>query len=194
MLDYEYEARLICSAMLHFKCSHFAHDYGTSGGGREVLIRQAGFPLANIIPIRYAGNATQNIMILRPATERHPRFWYSIDRSRGLVTVCHAIRSGLLRTFKYDYKGTDEPGLLHDFLALMEEKTDSRTGSDLYAIVRNPNFPDDFAHAVTYGACSLWYLSGAWPKFAEASKFLLPLEMYEHVSPFGQVNWDDVNV
>ena len=194
MLDYEYEARLICSAIQHFKCSHFAHDYGTSGGGREVLIRQAGFPLANIIPIRYAGNATQNIMLHHEATPRHPRFWYSVDRSRALVTVCHAIRSGLIRSFKYDYKGSDDPGLLHDFLALMEEKTDSRTGSDLYAIVRNPNFPDDFAHACTYGACTLWYLSGSWPKFAEASKFEIPLEMYEHVSPMGKVNWDDVDV
>ncbi len=194
MLDYEYEANLICSAIRHFRCSHFAHDYGTSGGGREVLIRQAGFPMANIVPIRYAGNATQNIMLLHDATEKHPRFWYSLDRSRALVTVCHAIRSGLIRTFRYDYKGTDDPGLLHDFLALMEEKTDSRTGSDLYAIVRNPNFPDDFAHACTYGACTLWYLSGSWPRFAEATKFEIPLELLEHVSPVGQVNWEDVDV
>lgn len=191
-LEYEYEAALIVSAIRKFKCSHFVHDYGGTGAERELLVRQAGFPLNNIILMKYHGAASQNIIVLRPGTDVHPRPWYSVDRSRSLFTTTHCIRVGLIRFFQYDYKGTEDPGLLHDFLALQEEISDSRIGTPIHCIVRNPKMHDDFAHAVNIGACALWYMADAWPNIAEASRFEIPSEIMEHVHPTEHVQWEDV--
>lgn len=191
-LEYEYEAAVIVAAVKKFHCSHFIHDYGGTGAERELLVRQAGFPLNNIILIKYHGAASKNIMALRPGTDIHPRPWYSVDRSRSLFTTTHCIRVGLIRFFNYDYKGTEEPGLLHDFLALQEEISDSRIGTPLHSIVRNPKMHDDFAHAVNIGACALWYLADAWPNIAEAARFEIPKEVIDQVHPVEHVQWEDI--
>jgi hypothetical protein len=87
--------------------------------------------------------------------------------------VCAAIKTERIRFFKYDYRSTDDPGLIHDFLALVEQKTETRVGSDMYTITRNPQLTDDFAQAVNIGACSLWYTTNAWPNLNVPSKFNL---------------------
>jgi hypothetical protein len=190
-LDFEYEARLIVAAITKFKCSHFVHDYGGAGAEREALVCQAGFPFVNIIPIRYHGAASKNIMVLKEPTADHPRAWYSVDRSRSLFTTCHCIRNGLLRFFDYDFKSSSDPGLVHDFLALQEEISDSRIGTNVHAIVRNPKMHDDFAHAVNIGCCTLWYMTDSWPDHAKASRFTIPDELLKYVHPAEQVDWDD---
>lgn len=189
--DWEYEARLCLEAIAQFKCSHIVHDYSGAGEGRLVLLYQSGMTSANILNVRYQGFG-HDIMNFHEATDDHPHAWYAVDKSRSIVTTCMAIRYGLIRFFKYDYLTADQPGLLEDFLALVEEKITSRLGSDLYAIVRNPNKPDDFAHSVNMGACALWRMSGKWPKIAEAAKFKIPKEVLRHIHPIAQVAWDDM--
>jgi hypothetical protein len=189
--DWEYEARLAVQALREFKCSHIAHDYSGAGAGRLVLLYQSGLPPTNIINIRYQGQG-HNLMNFYPATDDHPHDWYAIDKSRSLVTTCMCIKYGLIRFFKYDYRSADDPGLLEDFLALVEEKVDNRTGSDTYVITRNPNKSDDFAHSVNMGACCLWWMTKWWPNIAEAAKFLLPKEVLKTAQPNAHVDWDDV--
>ena len=61
------------------------------------------------------------------------------------------------------------PGVISDFLALVENKADSRTGSDIYTITRNTLLTDDFAQAVNIGCAALWHINDAWPNFAEVA-------------------------
>ena len=191
--DWEYEAALVLEIISKFKATHLVHDYGGAGVGREVLIVQAGFPVSNVVPCRYHGPASHGIMTHKPATEDHPRDWYSVDKSRSLVTVCQCIKNGIIRFFQYDHKGADDAGLLHDFLSLIEEKATSRIGTDPYYITSNPNMSDDFAQAVNIGACTLWYMNKDWPNIAEASKFRLPPHMLAHVHPVAKVDWNDLS-
>lgn len=189
--DWEYEARLCLEAMTAFKCSHIAHDYSNAGEGRLVLLYQAGLPESNIINMRYQGFG-HNIMNYHQPTEDNPHPWYAIDKSRSLVTTCMCVKHGLIRFFKYDYVSADQVGLLEDFLALVEEKVDSRLGSDAYVITRNPNKPDDFAHSVNMGACCLWWLTKKWPNVAEAAKFKITRAQMQHMHPVSKVDWSDL--
>lgn len=189
--DWEYEARLSLEALTRFKCSHIIHDYSGAGEGRLVMLYQGGIMPANIINMRYQGFG-HSIMNFHEATEDHPHDWYSVDKSRSIVTTCMAIKYGLIRFFKYDYLSADQPGLLEDFLALIEEKINRQSGSDVYTIVRNPNKPDDFAHSVNMGACALWWMTKKWPKIAEAAKFKIAKSVLRHVNPVEQVDWEDM--
>lgn len=189
--DYEYEARLCLEAIVKFKCSHLAHDYSNAGEGRLALLTMSGFPVSNILNIRYHGVGHALMDYHEPAWD-NPHAWYSLDKSRSLVTTCQSIKYGLIRFFQYDYKSADDPGVLHDFLSLIEEKVDSRIGTDIYTIVRNPNSPDDFAHSVNIGAFSLWWMNGKLPDIAEAAKMKIPKRLLKHVHPVQKVDWEDI--
>lgn len=188
--DWHYEAQLALEALTRFKCSHIVHDYSGAGEGRLVMLYQSGLPTRNIINIRYQGFG-HSIMNFHEATEDHPHDWYSVDKSRSLVTCCLCIKYGLIKFFQYDYERADNAGLIHDFLALIEEKVDTRIGADAYVIVRNPNASDDFAHAVNMGACALWWMSKKWPNVAAAAKFKLSSEVLKYCHPMGKVDWAD---
>lgn len=193
MLNYEAEADLIVSVMKAFRCRFLAHDYGTSGNARETLVVQRGVPLEIIMPIRYTGAGIQNFMVYKKPTVAHPRFWYSLDRSRAIVTVCQAIRTGMVRFFEYDHESADDPGLINDFTALQEETMERKFKNDIYAITRNPALPDDFAHSVTYGCAALWQSTGKWPVFPETGKFENfddALDSFNAVSPEEMVGLD----
>lgn len=190
--EYQYEAQLCIETMAHFRCSHLVHDYGGAGAAREVFVVQAGWPWHNIMPMRYHGAASHNVINYHPGTEDHPRDWYSLDRSYTLSLTCEAIKHGLIRFFRDDYQSADNPGLLRDFLSLIEEKLDSRVGTDVFAIARNPNKPDDFAHAVNIGSCALWHMAKAWPDLAGAARMRLNPEVLRDLHPHGRVDWDDI--
>jgi hypothetical protein len=189
--DFLYEAQLCVEVLSSFKCSHLAHDYSNAGEGRLVPLYQSGIPPMNILNFRYHGFGHNRINFHEP-TDDNPHAWYSLDRSQSLVTTCQCIKYGLIRTFQYDYNSADDAGLLHDFLALIEEKVDSRIGSDAYVIVRNPNAADDFAHAVNYGASALWEMNRCWPDIALASKFQIPASVLKHMHPVSKVVWNDI--
>jgi len=189
--DWVYEAELCLQAIQHFKCSHMAHDYSNAGEGRMVLILQSGFPLTNIVNVRYHG-VGHNIMNYHPPTDECPYPIYSVDKSRSLVTTCACIKYGLLRFFQYDYETADRAGLMHDFLALVEEKVDSRMGTDIYTITRNPNMSDDWAQAINIGCCTLWWMTKKWPNIAEAAKMKIAASMLKHVHPTAKVDWEDM--
>jgi len=65
---------------------------------------------------------------------------------------------------------------------LVEDKTDSRIGRDIYTIIRKANQPDDFAHTVNMGACALWYKAGKWPDMSIAHKYEIPNNVFEYLN------------
>lgn len=164
--DHIYEARIILGMMNTFRCSHVVHDYTGAGTVRETVLVQAGLSLNNILPVAYIGPAKGGLILYKPPTRLHPRGHYAMDRNRALNYCCQFIKSGIVRFFQYDYKGTSDVGLLHDFLNLIEDKTDTGIGKSKYKILRDPSGPDDFAQAVTMGTMMIYQMHGKWPNMA----------------------------
>jgi hypothetical protein len=152
-----------------FRCHLVAHDYTGAGVVRETVMVQAGFDLERVMPIQYVRAASANLMRYVPATPLHNRAHYRLDKTRSLLYTFQALKLKLLRTFRYDYQSDENPGLLSDFLALVEEKTESRLAGDIYTITRNPILTDDFAQAVNIGCAAIWHANNAWPNYAEAA-------------------------
>jgi hypothetical protein len=160
------EAKLILELMNLFECSHIVHDYTGAGTVRETVLRQAGVNPNSLLPVSYTGPAKGDLLVYRPPTATHSRGYYSMDRNRALNYCCQFIKSGVVRFFEYDYRGSEDVGLLHDFLNLIEDKSESGSGRDNYRILRDPSGPDDFAQAVTMGTMMLFQLLGRWPDLA----------------------------
>jgi len=186
------EARIILGIMAKFKCSHMIHDYTGAGTVRETVIHQAGLPTERIIPVALQGASKGGLFVPKEATELHPRFHYRCDKPRSLNLTCQMIKSGVLKFYQYDHVSNDDPGLLHDFLNLIEEKSDSRTGGDIYTIIRDPAGPDDFAQAVNLGVMGLSQMSGAWPDLAKYEEIEISDEALAAASPIQVRDWDDL--
>jgi hypothetical protein len=161
--DHLAEAGRCFDVYSRFRCNAVAHDYTGAGQLRETVLRHKGVPLHKLLPIAYVSSPAGNRFRYVPATKHHPRAHIQADKTLILLTVISAIKLGLIRFFRYDYGGKDDPGLVHDFLALTQEKLESSRGREIYAIHRNPLLTDDFAQAVTLGCCCLWQLSQSWP-------------------------------
>lgn len=185
------EVQLILKVAAALRCSHLAHDYTGAGALREQFLFNAGVPQSSVIPIAYTGPTSGTLMRHVEATDYHPRHYYQVDKPRSLALLCHQIREQQISFFEYDYKTPDNPGLLHDFMSLIEEKSDSRGGRDLYTILRNPktNAPDDFAHAVNVACCSHWHMSRKWPDLAAVSHMQVPEELRSVINP-PRPNWN----
>jgi hypothetical protein len=112
-----------------------------------------------------------------------------MDRNRALNYTCQFIKTRVIEFFQYDYKGGEDPGLLHDFLSLIEDKKTSGAGRDSYKILRDPSGPDDFAQAVTMGTMMLYQMSGNWPNLAVYEDIAITEELAAVVNPQKPV-WD----
>jgi hypothetical protein len=167
--DHLAEAMEVMRISSLFKTDFVAHDYTGAGAVRETVMVQAGFNLERVMAMRLCRAAHQDIVLYHPPTPISHRAYYSLDKTRSLLYTCQAIKMKLLRFFRYDWEGSDNTGLIADFLALVENKVESRTGSDIYTITRNTLLSDDFAQAVNIGAAGLWHISGAWPNFAKVA-------------------------
>jgi len=167
--DHMREAREVIHWVRKFGVDLIAHDYTGAGIVRETILVQAGFPAERIMPVQYVRAATRNLITAVEPTALHQRQHYRLDKTRSLLYTCQAIKLNLLRFFQYDYVDQDNSGLIADFLALVEEKAESRMAGDIYTITRNPMFSDDFAQAVNIGAAAMWHSNGIWPDFAKAA-------------------------
>ena len=182
--DHEGEAALCLSAIRKFKCHVMAHDYTGAGSLRETFIIQAGFPFDRVINVAYVrAAATARVMVVKPPTKLNPRGYYQVDKARSLLLTCNQIKTGWLRFFNWDYLNDDNPGLIYDFLGLVDEKVDSRMGKDIYTIIRDPNMRDDFAQAVNIGCCSLWNMTDKWPEIAAVSALRLEQDVLNAIQP-----------
>jgi hypothetical protein len=163
------EAREVLHWVRAFGCQLMVHDYTGAGVVRETVMVQAGFNLERVMPIQYVRAAANNLIRYVPPTILHNRAHYRLDKTRSLLYTFQAIKLKLLQFFQYDYVNDDNSGLMHDFLALVEEKTESRLAGDIYTITRNPMLTDDFAQAVNIGCAAIWHINNSWPNFADAA-------------------------
>lgn len=159
------EASQITQMYYRFRCYRFAHDFGGAGNAREAMMIQAGLPADHIMPIQYVGHA-KHIIQYHPPGATNPRSYYALNKTLSLSLVCLLIKA----------KGVFLPSLdeefekiAADFLALIEDKHDSDTGSDLYRIIKHPRKSDDFCHSLNYALVAHWNAEGLYPDLA--SKF-----------------------
>jgi hypothetical protein len=165
--DHLQEAKECMRIANKFNCDLVAHDYTGAGTVRETVMVQAGFNLDRVMAVRLVRSASQDLMVYKPPTQINHRAHYSLDKTRSLLYTCQAIKLLQVRFFQYDWESQENPGLIADFLALIENKADSRSGSDIYTIQRNVLLSDDFAQAVNIGCAALWHTNQAWPNFAQ---------------------------
>jgi hypothetical protein len=94
------------------------------------------------------------------------RDYYQLDKARTLTQCCQLIKFQQI-TFFRTQGDTAAQSLLNDFLSLVEDMVDSRSGSDIFTIIRDKTAgPDDFAHSVNMGACALFWQRDKWPDLA----------------------------
>jgi len=191
MHAYAQEAHAILYIMAQCKCTHVVHDFGGRGDIREHLLINAGLSREQVIPMAYQGPAAGEIVHYKPENiETGQRMYYQCDKSRSLVLTCELIRYGRLRFFEYDHKGSEQQGLLHDFLALIEDTVEAPTRSHMMKIIRDKKVgPDDFAHSVNIGCMALFHLRGEYPDMAMAAKIAVDPRVIEQLHPVAP-NWD----
>lgn len=161
-LDHNREAGETLHTYNAFRCNLLAHDFNGSGDLRETMIKNTEPTIAKRLfraDYKFGGPRVR----LRKPTDEEPRKIYRMNRTRCILTVLQAIRKGKLRFFQYDYVNKDERGLLTDFVYLLENKSVTKRGADIYTIGCHASFSDDFVHAVVYACCALWHSTGSWP-------------------------------
>jgi hypothetical protein len=156
-----------------FRPHMLAHDYTGAGALRETVLVQEGVPVYHIFPAMYIGAARGGPCFHVAATEQHPREHYRVDKSRTLLYTCAMIRGKKLHFFNKDYENEEDPGLIHDFLALYEEKIQTAAAGEIFRIDSQDGMTDDFAQAVNIGCVALWYRTHAWPNIAALAKYAL---------------------
>jgi len=190
--EHIYECKIILGIMHHFKCSHIVHDYTGAGSRHETILVQSGFPYNRLVPVAYTGPTRGDIITPKEATDLNPRAHFTCDKARSLGYTCQMIKSGNLRFFRYDHRSSEDSGLLHDFLALVEEKSEGMTGRDLYKIVRDPALPDDFAQAVNIGTMALCYMTKRWPDVTIYDNIQISDETMKSAFPISVKDWVDM--
>lgn len=187
--DHLREAEELLHIFNMFDCHFFAHDYNGAGSIRETLMVQSGLPYDRVIPLVYFATATKNLIVFHKSEDRHSRNFWQLDKARALLLVCNCLKLKWIRTFQHDFVNEDNPGLLNDFLALQENKIEMARGRDIYTVVRNPHFSDDFAHAVTFAACTIWHHTGNWPNLASLAGLQLTVDDINKANP--PQPWED---
>lgn len=182
--DHIQEAVQILDIYKKFRCMRLAHDYTGAGSLRETFIMQAGVPLDQIFPVAYTRTAKKQLIYHKPPSDINPRGYWLLDKARSLLYTCGAIRTKRVRFFKWDRIDLhDRPGLIGDFLALVEHKMESKIAGEVYGVGRNPMFADDFAQAVNIGVNVIWNMTGTTPDLGEFARMLLSQKQIDEIGP-----------
>lgn len=181
--DHYEEARQLLGLFKLFDCDFMSHDYTGAGVVRESIMQASGVSKRLLVPVQYVGGGQNSLMTKVKATHRSMRTYFRLNKSRSLLNTCMAIRTGNIRFFRYDYVGPDNPGLIHDFLALYEERIEHKSGSNVYLVARNQASTDDFAQAVNIGCSALWYMTKSWPTFKVDPKYNMTAQQEEELEP-----------
>lgn len=187
------EVIMVLQLMRQFRCSHLVHDFGGAGNLRNAIIEQSGLPPNRLLPVAYVRANVGPMVMFKPFNDRTgKRAYFQMDKTYSLQYTCELIKHQFIRTFAYDNKGADDPGLLRDFLSLVADEVDSRTGTNIFTIIRNEKIgPDDFADAVNMGACMLFHANDFWPDIAMMTNLHVSAELLNSIAPIHEMTWED---
>jgi hypothetical protein len=158
--DWRQDARIAYELFKGLICHRLVHDFGGAGAGREQVLVHSGFPLDKIDPITYVrASGNKSMMTFTPPVNQNVRHSWSLDKARSLLFTCEMIRQRMVHFPQWET--CDQP--LRHFLALVEETLVTPRGSDVHLIGKAQGVPDDCAHAVNIGICSMFNHQGKWP-------------------------------
>jgi hypothetical protein len=182
-LDHIREAAAVKWYWDKFKPHFLVHDGCGAGALRETILVQAGVPVTHVFPVEYVTSAKQGLCWHVGPTEQNPRDRYRVDKSRSLQLTCNVIKLGALHFFSPDWISKDEPGLIRDFLSLVEDKSKTRAAGEIYRIDSLLGRTDDFAQAVNIGCVCLWYVNKAYPDMADLLSIMMTEEQLAAANP-----------
>jgi hypothetical protein len=142
-----------------FNCKILAHDAAGTAGMRDVLLNHARFPRRQIMPMSYVSAWSKDVIFYHEANDRIKWPHYSLDKTRSLLLTIECIKHG----FVFFPLWESMERFLRDFLALVEEKSDSRRGSDVYLIRRAKGQCDDFTHALNFALLATYHSNNKFP-------------------------------
>ena len=160
------EAQMLIHFYNQFRPHVVAQDYNGAGETRIKIATSLGLPEAKLFNCIYQGAAKQKMTKYVPPDDRNPDPTYMVDKTQSLQLVCACIKLGAMEFFDWDYESEESRGLISDFLALSEQKTETFLG-DRYRITKVAGQPDDFAQSVNMGTAALWYLTKSEPKHGD---------------------------
>ena len=158
------DAKRVMAAFHQGAFNYLVSDAGGAGDGRQNFLMQAGFPAQRLFPVSYVHTTGDKaLMTYNSPQASNVRRSCSLDKARSLILSCELIRQGVMQFPAYSTCQDH----LEDFLALVEETMQTPRGSDIHLISKAPGVPDDMAHAVNMGTCSIYYLVQKWPDLGE---------------------------
>jgi hypothetical protein len=190
--DHIREARELKWFWDYFHPQIFAHDYTGAGNLRETFMQQSGVPQSRLMPCMYVRSAKQRPCYHVAPTLQHPRDHYRVDKARTLQTTCNMIRLGRLTFWNEEKTSNEEPGLIRDFLSLIEEKTTTMAAGEVYKIDCAEGCCDDFAQAVNIGCVAGWYRTGRWPDLIKTLDDAIKDGFIDDIAP-EEPDWDDAD-
>jgi len=173
-----------------FSCHMLAHDAGGSGGMRDVLLSNSRFPMQKVMPFVYVRAWANNPITFHPGTEIQPKAYYSLDKARSLALMSNMIKSDWMLFPRWETCHE----LISDFLALVEEKNETKRAGDLYLITRAENSSDDFAHAVNFACMCAFHKQDKYPDLlqrVDQARFELNEQQVSALAPNPtQADWE----
>jgi len=165
-MDINGETEVIVRSAMASRSAYLALDAGGQGNVRESMILSAGWPADKIVPFTYAVMANNRpIVYYNPPQVRGVRSSYTLDKPRSLLLLCELIKRGLVR-LPNDPRYLDDH--LKDFLNIIEESTDSPSGSPRRLVKRLSRRTDDIVNATNYAVMAIYHATGAWPDLANS--------------------------
>lgn len=177
----EHETLWLLDLFQKFNPQFMAHDYGGAGNLRELMMIQAGVPLAKIVPYTYVASAKKPVITFDATKTSGTRSSYSLDKARSLVTLCTMMKAGkVLLPLRQE---RDENDAMNDLLNLTEDRQERPRGSDIVMVSKTAGSSDDTAHALNYACSCLWYSTRGYPDLAEALRIKLSQVDLSQISP-----------
>lgn len=171
----EEEIDYVISIASMFRADVVAHDYSGAGNLRQTILNSRHPAWAmRCYPVTYTYKPTAHLVTYITSGARMS---YSVDKTRSLAFTMNSIKAGALGLpmFRADDKSAPQ----YDFLAIVEQRTESLRGADIYLLVRSPALVDDGAHSVNIGFIAMCDMLNAYPSVATDSKYILSMESYE---------------
>lgn len=156
-----------------FHASHVCHDGCGSGPARETQMIMMGMPELCFVRVNYVRIGNGALMRYHKYDQlTGEKSHWVLDKARSLLYLCNYIRDGYIKFFRYDTTDQGKPGLIDDFLSLVEDKTRTDFGSDIYTVIRDDvRGPDDFTAATNYGSQYLWAeVAKKWPDYQKVRR------------------------
>lgn len=165
-----------------FNCKVLAHDAAGTAGMRDVLMNHARFSRKNIMPMSYVSAWSKDVIFYHEANDRIKWPHYSLDKTRSLLLTIECLKHGFVHCPEWE----SVERYLRDFLALVEEKSDSKRGPDVYLVHRVQGQCDDFAHAMNFALMAIFHANNNFPDLVNT----LPVFNTHYLEALEEMNKD----